>query len=578
MDNTTTLRLQAQAGLHEPSKQPWRAWLSPQRLRLVTGLILFTFVATHLLNHALGLIDFSIMQRTQDVRTGITRNLAVSAVLMLAALTHLTLGLRRFVQRRSLRMRMSEAVQLGFGLMIPILLLPHLTGTRIAHTGFGAFDDYHYVLASLWPENALRQTVLVIVVWVHGCIGIYHWLKIKPWFPRWSALLLGLAVAVPLLALGGFYTAARIRELTPAPTKALPAGDIDTLRTILAYATSAYITALGGVIVYRVGRTLLDRFRSVVRISYVGGPTVNSPPGFTLLEVSRMHGVPHPSVCGGRARCSTCQVRVIEGLDALTPASALERQVLERVGASDNMRLACQLRPNVPIRVATLLATSGGQGRERATVESFSWGAERQVTIMFADLRGFTAMSEHRLPFDVVFLLNQFLGPMGRVIEDHNGYVDKFMGDGIMAIFGKERSGNAGALDALAAAKGMGGVLKALNAALAHDLKTPLSIGIGLNTGPAVLGHIGTTSDSPVQRITAIGDTVNTASRLESACKELGVQLVLSQATAEAAGVDLSDVAVPREVSLRGKSGTVTVLAVAQAVDLHLPEHTTAAR
>lgn len=546
----------------------WRSWITAPRLRLVTGLVLFSFAATHLLNHALGLVDFGLMQRVQDVRTGITRSAPVTIVLLFSALTHVTLGLRRFLRRRTLRMGMGEAVQLAFGLSIPFLLLPHVVGTRVAHSLYGAFDDYAYVLGALWPEGAVRQSVLVMLVWVHGCIGLHHWLKVRPWYVRAAPVLLAVAVAVPLLALGGFAASARLLELAPRPVRPLAPAAVDGLDRVLVLVVLTYVAALGSVALFRLLRGLADRLRSAIRISYLGGPTVASPRGFTVLEVSRMHGIAHPSVCGGRARCTTCQVRVLEGAEHLPPPGPLEKEVLDRMGASEATRLACQLRPRASLRVATLLANEQGTEAVRAGADTLPWGVERQVTVMFADLRGFTSLSEHKLPFDVVFLLNQFLRAMAAVIEDHRGYVDKFIGDGIMAIFGKDGDPGAGARDALAAAKGMVGVLRALNTALADQLDAPLAIAIGLNTGPAILGHVGTTTDSPFQRITAIGDTVNSASRLERVCKDLGMQMVVARSTVAAAGLDPATIGPLRTVTVGGRSQPLAVVTVADAGEM----------
>jgi adenylate cyclase len=202
-------------------------------------------------------------------------------------------------------------------------------------------------------------------------------------------------------------------------------------------------------------------------------------------------------------------------------------------------------------------------------LDRYLWGVEQEVTLLFADMRGFTRMSEGKLPFDTVFILNQFLGRMAEAIRDSGGFVDKFMGDGIMAIFGMEDSTETGARQAIAAARAMGGVLAGLNQSLRDEIGQPLAMGIGLHTGPAILGRIGAahTGDA-VARITALGETVNLASRLESLTKEMGVEVVVSDACMRAAGVVPGAGVEKQAVEVRGLTVPVAVWAAARAVDL----------
>ena len=383
-------------------------------------------------------------------------------------------------------------------------------------------------------------------------------------------LLNGFAVIVPILAYAGFAVAGR--EIRIGSTYQVPLNG-EQFAFILGAFDIALWTSIGvltAVIAFRLVRSVVDRFRPTVKIAYADGRTVTSEIGPTLLEISRSNGVAHASVCGGRARCSTCRVRVLEGLEALPDAEEAERRVLDRVGAGANVRLACQVSPAADICVATLLPARQISVADVAAQDKYLWGVEQTVAIMFADIRGFTAMSEAKLPYDVVFVLNQYLGQMSDAISDAGGYVDKFIGDGIMAIFGMERGPQQGARDALAAARAMGGVLTALNNSLAADLKKPLNIGIGIHTGPAILGRIGVGSASgATQRITALGDTVNTASRLESACKDLTCQLIISEETASYSEETISG-GRKESIAVKGREEEVSILAFGKAVDMEL--------
>ncbi len=535
--------------------------------RLASGLVLFAFAGTHFLNHALGLVSPEAMEAARVARTAVTRSGPGTVLLLASALVHATLAVRGVLQRRTLRLRPLELVQLAFGFAIPLLLIPHVVGTRIAHTRFGVDDDYVYVLGGLWPDAAARQGLLMLLVWVHGCIGLHRWLQLEPWYRRAWRLLYAAALLVPVLGFAGFATAARIQHLQAEARRPLVAEQAAALRSAAEATRNGYIALLLGLVAYRALRRTACHLLAPVRISYVGGPTVTAAPGATLLEVSRMHCIPHASVCGGRARCSTCRVRVLEGLEHQPPPAPPERALLERVGAGPNVRLACQLRPTGELLVATLLPArvpAAGSAAE----DRYFWGVERPVTILFADLRGFTTLSEHRLPYDVVFLLNQYLGQLSEAIEEHGGFVDKFLGDGVLAIFGKDDGADAGARQALAAAKAIGGVLTALNASLQHDLHQPLELGIGIHAGPAILGRIGSAAREPTRRITAIGDTVNTASRLQAQSKELRVQLVVSVSTAELAGLALDGIAERHSVVLAGKVQACEVWTVRRALDL----------
>jgi len=156
-------------------------------------------------------------------------------------------------------------------------------------------------------------------------------------------------------------------------------------------------------------------------------------------------------------------------------------------------------------------------------------GSEQVITVMFVDIRNFTARSAERSPAATVALLNEFLGAMVSVVEDgHHGMINQFLGDGFMAIFGAglERGDHAG--DAVAAAQGILRALTALNESLVQRGDKAIAVGVGLNTGPAIVGSMG----SP-QRMTftAIGPAVNVASRIESLTKVLGASVLLSDAT-----------------------------------------------
>jgi adenylate cyclase len=248
------------------------------------------------------------------------------------------------------------------------------------------------------------------------------------------------------------------------------------------------------------------------------------------------------------------------------PPEDLESKVLQRVGATSNVRLACQLRPIADLSVVPMLPAHRINDASLRQLDKYFWGVEQEVTLMFSDIRGFTQLSEQHLPYDVVFILNQYLANMSQAITDAGGYVDKFMGDGIMAIFGMDRPIAQGAGDAITAARAMSGVLDALNQSLHTQIDEPFRIGIGIHTGLAILGRIGAASGTGAgERITALGDTVNTASRLEGACKDLQVELVISADTLAAVGYP-HDPGELQTIAIRGREAKVSVMAQKRAL------------
>ncbi|OYX26516.1 MAG: hypothetical protein B7Z10_03035 [Rhodobacterales bacterium 32-66-7] len=456
--------------------------------------------------------------------------------------------------------------------MIPVFLIRHVLGTRGVAEMFGIEDSYRYALWAMWPGEAWGQAALILLVWVHGCIGLHFWLEARPWYRRSQWLWYTLAVLIPTLAYAGFAEAGRRSRLVEDGFQnPFTAEQYATIQTVFAASALAYWAVLATAGAVLAGFLIAARFRARFTIAYDNGPTVVAPLGTTVLDVSRTHRIPHASVCGGRSRCSTCRVRVIEGLAQLPPPSETEAQVLRRVGAPANVRLACQLRPTSNLRISTLLPADRGAA-SGAVADKYLWGVEQEVTILFCDLRGFTRMSEGRLSFDVVFLLNQFLGRMAEAIEDSGGFVDKFMGDGIMAIFGIDGTPAEAAAQGIAAARAMGGVLESLNQSLRDDLGEPLSMGIGLHSGTAILGRIGAAHrNEAFARLTALGETVNIASRLEGETKALGVQAAVSARCMDLSGLLPGEKVSALAVPIRGLSVPIDIFTAVRATDLPAP-------
>ncbi len=547
-----------------------------RRVRLWSGLVLLAFVLTHYLNHALGLVSLEALEAGRQAFLWLWRSLLGTVILYGAIVVHMALAFWAVYQRRRLKMPTWEAAQLLLGFAIPPLLVLHVLGNRLAAELFATDDTYVYDLLVYFvfePVQLVKQVVVMLLVWLHACIGLHFWLRLKPAYRRVAPLALAVAVVVPTLSLAGVLVAGRdVARLAQNPdwlaaaTQAIRVPDESGLDLIYALENGFYLAfavALLSLLAARPLRAWWQRRHGIVTLTYPDGKRVSVVHGTTILEASRGAGIPHASVCGGRGRCSTCRVRIADGLDRLPAPGEEESRVLSRIGAARNVRLACQTRPAADLEVTPLLSPTPTM-REIGRRPGYLQGEEREIAILFADLRDFTSLSEDKLPYDVVFILNRYFAAMGLAVEESGGRVDKFIGDGVMALFGVESDHRTGCVDALAAARRMSERLMEINAALHHDLAQPLRIGIGIHSGAVIVGEMGY---GQAVSVTAIGDAVNTASRLEAMTKALGAELVVSTPVARAAGVDLSDFPL-REIEVRGRARPLEVRVVKTAIAL----------
>ncbi len=536
-----------------------------RRARLGSGLVIFIFVLLHLSNHAIGLISVAAADKAAHLFLAIWRNPLGTAIFYSSVLIHIALVLRAIYMRRSLVMPKGEMAQIVLGLMIPLLLLDHVIGTRIAHEFYGYIDDYETVVGMLWirnPANGARQALGVVAVWVHGCIGIHFWLRYRSWYPDFAPLLLALAILVPVLSLLGFVEMGRTladpsyqQSMTVSAYKegvnTRYASNPEVHRQVAmirAGLYGAFSASLLIVVAARARRKLKERLDQVA-VHYPGGEVIRVPRGFSVLEASRLGGLLHYAVCGGKGQCSTCRVQILGDYDSLPAPDKMEETTLRRINAGPDVRLACQLRPNRDVAVAPLLVPAT-EAALPANSQETSPGREREIAVLFVDIRHFTTMTETRLPFDVVFLLNRYFAIIGKAVEQSGGRLDKFIGDGAMALFGLNTAPEEACRQALSAAAAIVAEIEKLAAELADELALPLRIAIGIHTGPAVVGTMGY---GRVRSMTAIGDTVNVASRLESAAKEFEAAIVISEPVASLSGANLAGIE-SREISVRGRA------------------------
>jgi adenylate cyclase len=528
------------------------AQFTRRRLRLASGLTLFAYVATHLANHAAGLISLDAAESARLAFLALWRSVPGSALLYGAFVLHVGLALMALYERHTLRMPAAELLRLALGFSIPFLLIGHFTGTRVAYELYGRDDSYARVVWALWTnDRGVQQFLLITIAWAHGCLGLHFLWRHRAFYRASSHVFFAIAVLLPALGLLGFHAmAAELEARNAAVLSILDPRQTAVIDAVRHGLLLLFGVLLGGVLAARAIRAWHERRRGLSIALRYPDRVVHVPRGWSVLEASRANGIPHLSLCGGRARCSTCRIRVAGPPAHLPPRNADEARTLARVGAEADVRLACQLRPAGDIAVTPLLRAA----QPRAT----EFGLERDLVILFIDLRRWTGLAENQLPHDLAYLQDLFFEAVGDAVREAGGVPNQFIGDSVMAIFGTESDSAEAARQALAAARGIEQRMREVNERLARDFGQRLRFGIGIHAGPAALGEAGYRD---TRTLSAVGDTVNTASRLQELTKHYDVPLVISERVALAAGLDVSAFQA-KEVSIRGRASLLTVYAI----------------
>ncbi|QIG99326.1 MULTISPECIES: adenylate/guanylate cyclase domain-containing protein [unclassified Bradyrhizobium] len=542
-----------------------------RQIRLVTGAIMFAYLISHFLNHALGNISTEALAIGVYYHTEFWQFLPVAITFYSSCLVHTALGIWALYQRREFHWKTIEPLQLTLGLSVPMLIVAHVVGVRLGQTLYGQEKLYPQELYTFFisaPNRLWLMLAVLVIAWVHGCIGLYFWLRLRPFFTRAAPYLLAAAVLIPTLAMLGIYQGGRAtmedyqdpdwRREELSVQKLGTAAQATTLEKITDRLTIGYLGLLGLVLLARGARALLERRGGMIALSYGNGRTLRVPKGLSVLEASLRYNVPHASVCGGRARCSTCRIRIIGDHAALPEPSPREAFVLHRVGTDDpSIRLACQLRPTADLTFFQLFLPHTMSANAHATHPT-RVGQERYLVSMFVDMRGSTQLAEKRLPFDTVFIVNRFLGAVSQAVLEAGGRPNQFIGDGMLALFGLTTDRQLACRQALRAAALIAANIDELNQFLSHDLREPIRFGIGIHGGEVIVGDIGY-RDHMV--FTALGDAVNVAARLQDMTKALACEAVISDEVRVTAG--LADDALPaQEVAIRGRNEPMTVRTV----------------
>jgi adenylate cyclase len=491
----------------------WRGLLGRQRirrqdLRLFSGLTLFVYVAAHLLNHALGLISIAAAEAGLLVAVLVWQSWPGTLLLYGAAGVHVSLALLAVFEHRTLRLPPIELLRIVLGLTMPTLLIGHAVSTRLAFEMFGHPPDYAHVVWMLWHTGRQGwQIALLVPGWAHGCLGIRLAFGRRAWYLRLRPLLFAVALLLPTCAVLGFLSMlkevsmlARDPSWVAMTVAAASDGQSLALANVRDGLLMLYAGLVGAVFSARLVRLFLEERRgSLISVAYPDR-SVRVPRGWSVLEASRTHRIPHTSMCGGRGRCSTCRVRVVEGRDGCPPPEDSERRTLARLGVPADVRLACQLRPQGDVRVVPVF----NGGAVAAPVPKAIY-AEREVTVMMVDLR-WRDTRRGLMPNDLLYALGRFGRAVATTARAHGGLPVQSTGDRAVVVFGLEVEAAEGSRQALLAARSLKERLDELGVLLEHELGIGAAHAIYLHAGPAA---VGTTGDESTSALTAVGSAVD---------------------------------------------------------------------
>ena len=273
----------------------------------------------------------------------------------------------------------------------------------------------------------------------------------------------------------------------------------------------------------------------------------------SILDISIRNKIPHLHECGGHGRCTTCRIRVLDGIQNLSVKTPTEKEAAFIRKWDPSIRLACQSFPKGDVSIQRLIWSMAEVTALQKELAPEGKAEERPIAVLFCDLRNFTPMSSKNMNFDLAYMLNRFYTAMGEPILMNNGIIYQYVGDEIIGVFGTTggtRQKNC--LDAIRAALGMQYALEHLNTVELKDLDLELKSGIGINFGKAYVGHLG----HPTHRqFSVIGDPVNVASRIQGKTKETGTKILISEHVFNSLEPDCLQTGTVYDLELAGKEG-----------------------
>jgi adenylate cyclase len=297
-------------------------------------------------------------------------------------------------------------------------------------------------------------------------------------------------------------------------------------------------------------------------VEFVGEEVVAISGKESILDASLSAGIPHFHVCGGNARCSTCRVLVLEGVDHLTPPNQKETFLNNQMHFPPNVRLACQTRViggNVKLKriiqdetdIGLYVGSDAGDSTQQL-------GDERVMALLFFDIRNFTQIVENHLAFDVIHIIRKLFSSFQSRIENNNGKIVETTGDGLYAVFDHEKRKEGNARSAVRAAQAMLGDLETMNETyFIPYFEEKIEAGIGVHIGKVVSGIVKVGSEN---HWVVMGYAVNIASRLQTATKELNNDFIVSSEIYQL--LNNSPGLQPQSVVLKGVTNPLAVYSI----------------
>jgi adenylate cyclase len=538
-------------------------------LRLGSGIVLFTYIGLHLINHALGLISLHTAEAGLFIAMNIWSSVPGTVLLYGAFAIHFVLALWAVYERRTFRLPPLELVRIALGFMLPVMLIGHASVTRLAWELFQLPTDYAHVVTNLWlTDSQGLQLGLLAPGWLHGCLGLHFAFNRRPLYQQLRFVLFALALLLPVFSAFGFIAMGRELTMTGAAagaTQDFLSPDNAAQRIALAEWRNnlvlGYFALIGATFGARAIRNWLERSRKrLIAISYPGR-TVHVPRGWSVLEASRSFHIAHASMCGGRARCSTCRVRLIAGEDECPVAEEDEHATLARISAPPDVRLACQLRPAGDISVVPLVRTERPNYRPTAPRPN----TEHEVVVMFCDFLNRAELARDHLPQDLLYVLTLYVEALGNAIRAAGGTLSYVEVDSVCALFGLERGLEQAAQQALQAAGAIERAIADLNERFGRQWDCKVQIAVSIHAGGAVVGEI-SSSQPPV--VMALGAAVDVANELRKAAAAQGKAFAISEQVYAAAGLEMS---LPDKVMLASNGDEAPIAASLSASAPELP-------
>ncbi|MDO7655121.1 MAG: Rieske 2Fe-2S domain-containing protein [Paracoccaceae bacterium] len=250
----------------------------------------------------------------------------------------------------------------------------------------------------------------------------------------------------------------------------------------------------------------------------------------SILTAALRNGINHLHACGGSARCSTCRIQVVSGLENCNPRNELELKLADTHNFSDDVRLACQTTITGDVDIRRLLVDI--EDLKFSTLNHKKLGpigSHRKVAILFADIQGFTPMSERMQSYDVMYVLNKYFDFAGKIINANGGEINNYIGDAFLAIFGLDDAGDE-VFRAIKSGLEIQDNLITFAKTIEVNFNEEFKVRIGIHYGDAIIGMLGSRG---TERLSVIGDTVNTAARVEAANKESDTFMLVSETAYE---------------------------------------------